>query len=311
MTINTVPPVTFGSPGPVDASLPNPVLPNLKAEEAEAFESRTEGFLNTSVRYRIMELPVRDLSVDLAVQRAFVNKRQVADIVANPIFEAFGLPVVSERADRTLHVIDGWHRSLALNELITLNRLPEHYRHECRVFRDLTRKQEAQLFDRLNTFTDVQPIEKFRVRLEAEDPATLAVRDMLARYDWTVAMGNLEGKFAAVQTIMKAYALNPDAAERAIRILTATWGNHPSSVNGFFVMGFTLFFDRYESDVDDVRLIERLQSTGTATFFLGKAKNLKETTGDGVTVPNTVADLLVRTYNRALKSKGLPAWFNA
>ena len=258
-------------------------------------------FLTGTIEY----LRVDSLSVDHAVQRVYLNKNIIRKIVNDPQEKAFGIFLVSQRSATELHVVDGQHRLLALNELILLGKLPEDYAHKCEVFRGLTPKQEAELFVLRNDRSAIESIENFRIRIRAEDPIAVGAAHILGKYGWRIAMGKSPGCFAAASTLLNSFEASPEATDQALKVVTATWGLETGAANGNLFEGITAFLRRHSAVLDEARLIEKLRKTGPERFR-GEACAHRDTVGGSLR--DAIAELLTLRYNANMKSRALPPW---
>src|SRR6188474_1918763 len=122
-------------------------------------------------------ISVGDLEVDPGIQRAHLDLRKIERMVANFNPAALGVITVSQRNRLTKIVLDGMHRRQTVS-LVTDNT----GKLLCHVFKGLTRAEEAQMFLDLNNGNPVSLLDKFAVRLVAEDPVALEIDKMTKAY---------------------------------------------------------------------------------------------------------------------------------
>lgn len=113
------------------------------------------------------------IQVDPAYQREVIKMPKVNKIAANFDAEAFGTITVGKRKDGTLWCVDGMHRLTAAKKC----GLPEV---PATVFLSRGPHHEAQVFLKLNCErTTVSQVDVYRAALEAEEPDTVAIQDIL------------------------------------------------------------------------------------------------------------------------------------
>lgn len=249
----------------------------------------------------IRPLIVSTLIVDPAIQRP-LDRRRVAKIAAELSIDALGVLSISQRPNGDHIIIDGQHRAEAMKEAgLSSDKVV------CRVFAGLTTAQEAEMFRLLNNTTKPLYVDVFRVRVIEGEPVAVDIARILQRYGWRLASSAGTNAFAAIAAFERIYKMDEVAAERALAVVTRSWGHDPLGADGRIVEGVGLVLVRYGDAVATEDLIERLAKfPGGAGNLLGKARGLKELIGS--TVPRAVAEVVVEEYNRRRKTRALPAW---
>lgn len=255
-------------------------------------------------------IPLGKLFVDPDLQRP---RDETAEqrITDNLDLNVLGVLDVSARSDGRFHVMDGQTRRNALirfgfneNDLVP-----------CLVSRGLTRAQEAHHFTGRNTARPVRAYDRFRIRIQAEDPIALGIDAILMEHGWRIQTGDIDGGFAAVVAAERVFTgfgssekgRGPQNFRSALGVITEAWGRNPGTAHGAIVAGLGLFFARYGDTVDKAALVRRLaQFPGGADALIGKARGIREFRG-GV-LARCVAELTVEIYNRRRSTGQLPEW---
>jgi hypothetical protein len=248
-----------------------------------------------------MRLPLADLNVDLAVQRAIMAPR-VRKIMKNFDEAAVGELLVSEREDG-FYILDGHHRAQALQELNGRTHV------DCEVFEGLSKADEARLFLLRNDRANVARVDRHRNMATLGDPRTLNV-NMACEANGFIFIANSahERTFSDLDTANSIM----QAAENG-RNYEGTGEQHLSRVLGFYarVWGasatpesvvlktLSRLFLRREPDED--RLYDRLRDVPPQQLVYEarvKQEDLRETRN--ITLPSAMLDHIVGLYNHGL-----------
>lgn len=258
-------------------------------------------------------LEISSLQYDERVQRP-VNKGRVAKIAAAFDPDALGVIQVSERADGSRFVIDGWHRVMALKHIGWDN----GQKVECKVRRGLTLAEEAQLFVELNNTAKPRYIDAFLVRVEAGDPDAVAVHQIIRAAGLAVDRSARDGHVCAVQALERIYrgdgrvskSRNSAAVRDTLKVCTRSWGQASASLNGAILEGIGRVLLRYGSAVSIDDLVRKLGPfPGGAPGLLGAARATRDIRGGALA--NAVAGVVVDTHNKGRRSGKLPDWWTA
>jgi hypothetical protein len=257
--------------------------------------------------YTVMRIAARDLEVDRRVQRDDLNQRKVEAIEHGFNEDALGVIIVSARKDRGLYIIDGWHRTEATK------RKDPAYELTCHVFEDLTLVQEAEMFLDYNFSDKPSLLEKYKVRLAAEDPDSLLIEQMTTTRGWKVdpnpAPGHIQaiGALYRINELSKRIEAEPHLLDATLMVLTRAWGNNREAAQAVILEGLARVIARYAGRVDLNRLYEVLRNRGGGVEALhDEASQMAKMERSRVT--NMVAHLIVVTYNKHARSRALPAW---
>lgn len=260
----------------------------------------------------VTTLPTDKLTVDHSVQRALDDKR-VDRMAADLHMDALGVITVSHRADDTYHVIDGQHRVEAL-------RRAGHGGGSvyCVVYRGLSRAEEAAMFVRLNETKQVQPLDRFRVRVVEGDPVAVALNTVLAGHGWRVTTGGGESCFSAVRALETVYrgakvvttTDNLDACDTVLGIVTAAFGHSAHAVGKQIIAGLGLVVLRHGHELDQRKLINELSKTPNGALgLISRAQGLREMRGGRV--DHAMAEVIVNLHNKGRRTHRLPEWRSA
>lgn len=245
-----------------------------------------------------------------------VNTRDVDDAWVDKhvrIFDpqAIGVPAVSCREDGTYVWLDGQNRGALMRRAGWADQSIQ-----CQVYEGLTLKQEAALFLMLNDGRAVKAIHKFLARVTQEDPVAVAITVIVGEAGWRICEQRGTGHINAVSALERVYlgdrakskdGPRADAFEKTIRTLTEAWGHTPDAVNGQILIGLGGVYLRYGSAVDSADLTRKLASyAGGPMKLLGDGRGLAQFRKGAVAT--CVAEVIVNTYNRQRRTRGLPDW---
>jgi hypothetical protein len=223
-----------------------------------------------------------------------------------------GVPVISERADGTRIWLDGQNRGA----LLTLVGWGDQAI-ECKVFRGLTVKQEAELFLALNDNRRVGAIYRFLARVTAGDPDAVAISDIVRGAGWRIGDQSGADTITAVAALEKVYqgdqrdqveGVAPGwALQRTLATMTQAWGFKSDTANGEIIKGIGALFNRYLDGIDTIVLVKKL-----ATYPAGPAGLLGDARGrrqyQGGSVASCVSESVVDLYNKNRRSRVLETW---
>lgn len=254
------------------------------------------------------DLPVKELSIDHAVQRTGLDMRKVENIVTEFNKDALGRITVSKRKLGDLVVLDGWHRVEAVRRLTDNDgTIP------ARVFEGLTLAEEAGIFLKLNATNAPKYMDNFRVRVTRGDEEAVAVNSILDQFGWKVAAAGGPGSLTAIATVERIQKLSkkveadPDLVHMVILIATRSWGHDQHGVAGPIMEGLARFLAEYKNLVELTVLIDKLKAfKGGPRGLWGQAR--QSATLRRIRPAMAVADILVNEYNANRRKNLLPSW---
>lgn len=240
------------------------------------------------------------LSTDPDIQRP-LDETRVNNIAAGFRWEAFGIPVVSRRADLTEVILDGQHRVAAARAAGYGNTGVKVL-----VYTGLNRQQEAEIFRLLNNTKALTAIDRFLAALIERKEDVVAINRIIENCGMKVVRSG-ERAFKAVVAARDVYAVEPDALARTLAICTTAWGVRADAVDSRLVAGIGRVCIRYGSIIDMGRASKRLAKyPGGAAGVVGAARGLAHLRSKSIT--DAVADIVVNTYNGQTKTGQIPEW---
>ena len=253
-------------------------------------------------------IPVSELSIDRAVQRSTFDRRKVERFKRHFNPAALGVITVSRRNAATIVIIDGMHRTETVKELTTNEgKVLSH------VFTGLTRAEEAQMFLDLNAGTQPSVLDKFRVRLTAEDPVAIDIDKMCKAYGWTVSSNQGNGTIQCVKTLERIYTLSqkleaePGLVQVVLMSITHAWGKDKNGVQAVILEGIAALVGEHGSNVDLDILQKKLEAyPGGPMGLHTDAVTLASMRRGKVSM--AVAERLTDEYNKGRKTKALHPW---
>lgn len=219
-----------------------------------------------------------DLVCDENVQRRF-DPAHAKKMAAEFDPARFGLGHLSHRKDGSYHVLDGQHRRAAAVQAgygATLFLF--------RVYRGLTEKQEADIFEKLQRLRKpVHALDMFRMRLKAGDRDHLEVERILASYGLRVAGYRTDGGIAAVQALLDIYAgrlsrgahadgapgiAGGDLLSRTLNVLCKAWGTNREAYDVVLLKGVAALLLKHNTKVDAGALAKALAKNPPAIVLV-------------------------------------------
>jgi hypothetical protein len=253
-------------------------------------------------------IPVSDLSIDRAVQRSTFDRSKVERFKRNFNPAALGIITVSRRNKITLVIIDGMHRTETVRELTT-----NEGKVLCHVFENLTRAEEAQMFLDLNAGTQPSVLDKFRVRITAEDAVAIKIEELCRAYGWTITPNQGNGNIQCVKTLERINTLSdriqaePGLLQVVLMLVTHAWGKDKAAVQAVILEGIAALVGEHGSNLDLEILQRKLESyPGGPMGLHTDAVTLASMRRGKVTM--AVAERLTDEYNKGRKTRTLHPW---
>lgn len=247
------------------------------------------------------------------VQRP-LDERRAEQIAANFDPDAFGIMTVSERAKDRYVLIDGQHRAQALRILGWNGQtLP------CQVFRGLSKADEASRFLGRNNFRALRFIDRFLIRLTAQDPTANAIARIASDAGYRIEAAGRDGSITAAKALEDVYlgkgqrikGKNPEVLRDTLHVVTSAWDRTSAAVNGKVILGVGAFFLRYGDAIDRARLAKKLAGINSGpTGLIARGSGKQEMHGGSIACG--IAHFLTEEYNRGLRGKKrLAGWRDA
>jgi uncharacterized protein DUF6551 len=254
---------------------------------------------------RLQWVPLAQIDFNELAQRNLKQAR-VDELATEFDPEQVGYPTVNHRAGR-YYVVDGHHRVEAMK--IWLGEDWERQQIQCQTYEDLTEEEEAEIFLKLNNVLSVTAFDKFRIGVKAGRPEETEVERIVRECVLRVSQDQGDGAIGAVGTLMRVYRRGgPQNLARTLLIVRDAFGD--AGLEASVIDGIGLLCHRYNGELDDARLVERLSKAhGGVNGLLGKAENLRKSTGN--MRAHCVAAAAVEINNGGRGGRKLPSWWKA
>jgi hypothetical protein len=244
------------------------------------------------------------MQVNPVAQRA-LNPGWVTALAADFDLEEMGNPTVNHR-DGWFNIIDGQHRMAALKLWLGDGQW-EPQTVECWTYEDLTDEQEAEKFLRLQARLKPHAFDEFRVAVSAGREAEAEIAGIVEKLGMIVS--RTRNGISATGTLKRVYTRGgPEVLARTLLIIRDAYGE--AGFDAAIIDGVGLFCQRYDSEVTDARVVQKLSSAaGGAGGLLNRSQQLRLTTGNHKA--QCVAAAVVDIVNRGAGGKKIPSWWRA
>lgn len=256
---------------------------------------------------KLVELHAKEFSVDLKVQRLLNEAR--ADAMSEDFQpHALGLVTASKREDGHIYTLDGNHRISAARKANYDGLIA------CRLFENLTLKEEAAMFLTLNNSRAVQAIDRFKVRVTEGEPIASGINKVLKTYglhvDWAnnSSLGVISA-IGALETVYTGAGIRengeyPELVDKVVRTLNRAYGEKSDRTTYSRIMleGLGIFIATFGSRIDYDRLNYVLQGT-TPRQIVVQTRALKEAKVARGSLGTQGATVIHRLYNNRWKAK--------
>lgn len=251
------------------------------------------------------------LIVDHEYQRP-VRAAQVKAISSSWDWKAVRTLAVSLRQDQGGNnyytVIDGQQRLTAAREA-NINKLP------CQVYIDLTKKQEAELFLKLNNSSKPNANDMFRAKIAEGDKEASLIVQACRNTNWELRLNALKGgtsKDWCSTYVASAMALTQIYRDGGILHLQSVlniahgWHGQHGAGSSDIILGISKFLLKYGKEISLSKLTEKLVNE-TPNGILGKAiqvlaaERAIQVTDSG-TRSKAIVRVLVGIYNKGLRN---------
>ena len=185
------------------------------------------------------------------------------------------------------------------------------------VYSGLTTAEEAFLFSLLNDSRKVPLVDTFNMDVQAGDPTSVKLNELLKNEGWTVRASSSPYSFRAVSALKQLYrgwgtveTENLGVCKTVLSIVTAAWGGDPHGMRAQIITAIGLVLMRHGTDVRIDKLVNQMHNwPGGAEALCLQAKALK--IASNCRIEDAVADKLINMLNANIprKSKNLlPKW---
>lgn len=209
-------------------------------------------------------VPLADLKVDNSYQRAVVNRHK--QIVANFDPSALGIPLVGQREDGSLWIVDGLQRITALRKLnkttvraeVFVSRGPEH---------------EAEVFKLVNAGrTKLTARDLFKAKLTSGDTTAWAIKHAVEAAGFKLDTSRPTNKvtetaweyviaYNTLESIFKSDETKGGRITRILNLVKAAWPGDMRATNSDILGGLGSFYAQRTDIVDDEKLARNLATT--------------------------------------------------
>lgn len=241
-------------------------------------------------RYAIKKTRPSSWLVDMKYQREPEIPR-VEKYSARFREEMFGVPVLSERDNGDLYVIDGNHRRL------TCIKLGDDKPRASMVITGMSVEQEAELFHALQKERRGHTAYgQFKARQTMREPVALDIVATLRRHGKVVAEYKNEKSIAAVRALEAAY--NRGTLDQTLSVLCGWDRENPSAFDGPIINYVSRFFQVYGAMAAPAHLTSRLAKETPASLVRWVKEDAKDF---GYSTNRACVITLRRIYNRKTK----------
>ena len=194
---------------------------------------------------KYMWLNNSDLQISPDIQR-HLNPMRVAKI-ASEFSPLIANPIKVSYRDGKYYIFDGMHTREA--EVIVNGR--EDFPIFCRVYYELSKKDEARLFaEQFGSSEAVSMGYRLRALEVAEDPAVLEFLDVTRESGFDITLGShksCNGRIVATVTAFEAFGnLGSNKYGYMLRLIHKTWAGESWSVNRYILGGMSRFMKTYD-----------------------------------------------------------------
>lgn len=252
-------------------------------------------------RPQIKRLPLDSLFIDNRYQRP-LNERVVGKITG--AFEPImcGVLEVSTRAGDKFAVLDGQHRLAGLQLL-------DETDWDCRVHENLTAKEEARLFVRLQSERMfVTPIHRHKALVFEKDKLALSVDNLVNDAGYRITTNKTHGSLTCVIGLYQAYERYGSQALRdALKTIENVWGvNDNFARKAPIVVGMTMLLSRAGKDIDMESFESRLGNVKSAQV----TRDSQMQGASHTTHAERIAMQLAQIYNKGRTVSRIPSRYS-
>ncbi len=219
--------------------------------------------------------------------------------------DQIGFPILSERGGR-FFIIDGQHRIEALKHW--LGEGWETQKIACKVYQDLTEKDEAELFLRYNDIRQVRIYDKFNVGVTARRPEEVEIKKVVEAQGLHISASKTAGGIGCVGTLRKSFKRGgSENLGRSLRIIRDAYGE--TGFEASVIDGVGHLCVRYNGTLDEEYAKQRLGAArGGMNGLLNRAHEIKLKTGNAMGLCVAAAAVGIINAGRG-GGKKLPSWW--
>jgi len=211
----------------------------------------------------IEDIDVKDLEIDPAVQRP-EDRTKINRLSKNFTPSGLGTITVSRRIKPIRNIVLDGQTRLRVVEKVGADNGVTSLRAE--VFEKLTHAQEAALFVTLNDNTKAKATERFRMAVEAGEPISVAINELLTSYGFALATYPSKKAVSAVDVMRRIYVRSekeerePNTLQLVLLTIDRAWGGATEYANkGIMMDALAAVFEEYGDHLVVAEFIDRLR----------------------------------------------------
>lgn len=169
------------------------------------------------------------------------------------------------------------------------------------------------LFEGLNEQKAVTFYHKFLAMLGQHNPDAMAIMAILNKHNLDLERkGSADGAIRSPQTLWRIYGgdketKDPETLETTLATIIHAWGARHEALDHLILDGIARVLRRYGDDINKESLATKLAKyPGGPSALIGAGRGLRELIGGSAA--NCVAEVIVETYNRGLRTRKLAGW---
>ena len=241
-----------------------------------------------------------DLKVDYAINGGYqriTEAIKVKRIVDNWNDDVMNSPKVSQRENGSYWIIDGANTTAAFKEKYGNKPIL------CKVFHDLTRDEEKELFlQQFGVSSNITIADKLYAEYNAGNPEVVGMVTACQSVGLRVEFGKKRPDFCATNAVGALYqaykAVKPNVFIGIITVLKKAWDGQSEAFSGGFIKGMTNVFVKYYGQFSESEMAKSLAKHGTS-FYIREAAEL------GGSMGKRYAAVFIRVYNKNRSSHRL------
>jgi hypothetical protein len=247
------------------------------------------------VKAALRVLKLDSLNVDPAYQRDVKSKH--VKIVSDFNEQALGIPLVGEREDSSLWIVDGLQRVTALRKLGWIEARFE-------VFRSLGVEHEAAVFKLVNiNRTRLRSDEEFKALLTAHDGDAWAIKECVEKEGFYISLRREKGddnKGLTCYNALRQWYHKGGVAyiSFSLRMVRDCWPGDGKGTGHHMLNGMCVFYHRHKELLDESKLIARLQTVTPQSILYAASQG---SFGGGDTA-QSIATQIEKVYKKRIRS---------
>ena len=192
-------------------------------------------------------------------------------------------------------VFDGQHRILA-----AIKYLGDQQRVPCAVYDDTNTEHLAKMFLGVNDRQSLQPYDKWKIRILANEPTAIHIDKILHKRQLMVANQTSAGKVRAVSALNNVYSrYGAETLEQALDVLLSAWGRDPEAFDGSILRATSFLCHHFNGQLDHAELAKKISKATPPHRLIGDGRDIARISG--VSVERALAEKILQIYNKHKK----------